>query len=169
MPKKNTCILSYSSTKDVRQAIDDLLAHGFDLDKVSIVGNEYNRGVHAIGFYLKGGVMHFQGGQSVFWNDMWQQFNDKLFFVMPDQSVLLATGCIVRLLVKERSDIDIHGFSVLGTALFSMGVPNDSINQYEADIEVGKILLIVNAGRDEIEKSCEILHSETQRATVHLA
>jgi len=169
MPEKNTCILSYISSKDALHAIRKLQAQKFNLAAVSIVGNGYHKEEHAVGIYTKDGTTHFQGAQSMFWESLWQKLNGKLFLALPGQASLVAAGAIVRLLVKEQGDVDIHGFNVLGAALFNMGVPVDSISQYEAAIKAGRILLIVNDKRDEVERSCEILHSDMQQATVHFA
>ena len=169
MPEKNTCILSYISSKDALHAIRKLQAQNFNLAAVSIVSNGNYKKEHAVGIYTKDGSTHFQGAQSMFWESLWQHLNGELFFVAPELELLVAAGFIVELLIKEQGDVNIHGFNVLGAALFNMGVPGDSISQYEAAIKAGRILLIVNDKRDEVERSCEILHSEMQQATVHLA
>jgi len=166
---KNTCILSYTSTGDVESAISRLQAQNFNLAAVSIIGNGCSQKEHTAGIYIKDKNIHFQGLQAIFWEKLWKQLKGKLFIELPGLGSLTAAGFIVQLLVKEHDEIDIHGFSALGTAFFIMGVPGESITQYEAAIKAGKILLIVNAARAEVERSCKILHSEKQQATVHLA
>jgi len=167
--EKNTCILSYTSINDAVQAVRKLQVQNFNLASVSVVSHGDYPEKHTVGIYMKDGDIHFQGVQEKFWESLWQRLNDKLFLVLPDLGSLVAAGAIVRLLVKQHDDIDIHGFSRLGIALFTMGVPGGSISQYEAAIKAGNILLIVNAKRSEVEHSCKILHNEKQRATVHLA
>lgn len=169
IPEKNTCILSYTNTKDAGQAIEKLQAQNFNMAVVSIVGNGNHEEENAIGIYTINGNKHFQGAQANFWESLWQQLNGELFLMLPGLGSLAAAGSIVPLLVKGHDATDIHGFTALGIAFFTMGVPVDSISQYESAIKAGKILLIVNAKRGEVERSCEILHSEMQQATVHLA
>ncbi|RKZ57348.1 MAG: hypothetical protein DRQ44_15865 [Gammaproteobacteria bacterium] len=169
MPDKNTCIFSYTTPNDALQAFRKLQAQNFNLTAVSIVGNGRYKKEHAVGIYTKDGRSHFQGAQAMFWESLWRNLDGELFIVVPERASLAATGGIVQLLIKEQVDVDIHGFSVLGVALFNMGVPADGIAQYEAAIKAGKILLIVNGKRGEVERSCEVLHSEMQQATVHLA
>jgi len=169
MPDKNTCILSYSNSQEVLQAIRKLQANNFNLSTVSIIGNGNDKNECVVGIYRKAGQTRFYGAQAMFWESLWQTFDGELFLMVPESESLTAAGLIVSLLVKEQDDVDIHGFSVLGAALFKMGVPGESIHQYESAIKAEKILLIVNARRTEVERSCEILHSESQRATVHLA
>lgn len=170
MPEKNTCILLYTTYEDVWQAVKKLQAQNFNLTAVSVVGNANDKEEQVVGVYTNDGNKHFQGTQAAFWQSLWEILDGELFFVTPELSSLFAAGAIVPLLVKEKDDIDIHGrFSALAATLFSMGVPANSIRQYEAEIKTGNILLIVNSKRADVERSCEILHSEMQQATVHLA
>ncbi|RKZ68772.1 MAG: DUF1269 domain-containing protein [Gammaproteobacteria bacterium] len=170
MPEKNICILLYTIYEDVWQAVKKLQAQNFNLTAVSVVGNANDKEEQVVGVYTNDGNKHFQGTQAAFWEDLWKILDGELFFVIPELGALSAAGSIVPLLVKDKDDIDIHGrFSALAAALFSMGIPANSIRQYEAEIKAGKILLIVNDKRSEVERSCEILHSERQQATVHLA
>jgi len=169
MPEKNTCILSYISSKDALQAIGELQAKRFDLATVSIVANGHNKKECAVGIYSKAGRMYFYGAQCMFWESLWQILDGELFLMVTELESITAAGFIVQLLIKEQGDIDIHGFTVLGAALFHMGVPADSVKQYESAIKAGRILLIVNGKRADVERSCEILHGEMQQATVHLA
>ena len=169
MPETNTCILSYTSTEEVEKAIRKLQAEKFNLATVSIIGNGEQCEDDVVGIYTRGRNIHFHGKQEKFWEHLWQQFDGALLLVIPDIGVLVATGRIVPLLVKENEDIDIHGFSSLGVALYDMGVPVESISRYEQTVKAGNILLIVNARRIEVEHCCRILHSEIQQATVHLA
>jgi len=169
MAEKNTCILSYATSKDALKAIRKLQAKNFNLSAVSIIGNGRHKHERAVGIYSKAGRTYFHGAQVMFWESLWQTLDGELFLMVPELESLAAAGFIVQLLIKEPGDVDIHGFSVLGAALFHMGVPGDAISQYESAIKAGKILLIVNAKRADVERSCEILHSEMQQATVHLA
>ncbi|VAW56834.1 hypothetical protein MNBD_GAMMA07-2096 [hydrothermal vent metagenome] len=145
-------------------------AQKINLAAVSVVGNTNDEEGQVVGVYTNAGSKYFQGAQSAFWQSLWEILDGELFFVTPEFDALSAAGAIVPLLVKEKDDIDILGrFSALAEVLFSMGIPENSVRQYEAEIKTGNILLIVNSKRAEVERSCEILHSEMQQATVHFA
>jgi len=169
LPEKSTCILSYISPKDAEQAMNKLQAQNINMAGVSIAGKGSYQQECAIGLYIQNGCVHFKSTQAKFWENIGNVLNDKLFLLVLELGPLMVAGFIVNLLVKEHDDTDIQGFSVFGRVLFSLGVPVENINQYEAAIKSGNILLIVHAECEEVERSCEILHSETQRATVHLA
>jgi hypothetical protein len=63
----------------------------------------------------------------------------------------------------------VGGLSALGAGLFSMGIPKNSVLQYETAVKTDKFLLIVNGSASETAKAKEIL-DETNPAhlNVHL-
>ncbi len=170
MPEKKTCILIYTTYEDVWQAVKKLQAQKINLAAVSVVANTNQQEEQVDGLHTNDSYKNLTATQAEFWQSLWEILDGKLFFVAAEFDSLSAVGAIVPLLVKKKDDIDILGrFGVLAAALFSMGVPENSVRQYEAEINAGNILLIVNSKRTEVERSCEILHSEMQQATVHLA
>jgi len=171
MSEKNTCILLYPNYQDVWQAIRTLQVQNFNLQTLSIAGSAISEEEHVAGIYMEdNGCIHFRGAQAVFWENLLQLFNGELSLALSGQGALVIVGAIVRLLRQEQDDLDFHScLNAFDVVLFNMGIPGDSISQYKTAISAGNILLIVNARRKEVERSCEILHSETQQATVHLA
>ncbi len=170
MPEKKTCILIYTTYEDVWQAVKKLQAQKINLAAVSVVGSANPQEEQVVGLYTNDSYKDLTVTQAAFWQSLLRILGGELFFVAPEFDSLFAVGAIIPLLVKKKDDIDILGrFGILAAALFSMGVPEDSVRQYEAEINAGNILLIVNSKRTEVERSCEILHSKIQQATVHLA
>jgi len=170
MTKKNTCVSLYASEQTAEQAVEELLSQNFDLKTVSMVGKAFHNEEDTIGLYTSGGQLCFSGVQAAFWNSLWGQLSGASFFWLPDFGPLVAAGTIGSLLVKEQEDIEVgSGLNVLGAALFSLGIPRDSIRQYEKALKEEKFLLIVHAVRSDVEHACHILHSETQQVAVHMA
>ncbi len=155
MSKKNTCILLYSRLQNLEQGINKLQTHNFDMESVSVLGN---------------GQTSFQGKPVRSSNDLWSKLNAADFFLLHDFGEVLAAGPLVHLLTKENEETEvICGLSVLGQALFSIGIPVDSIRQYEKSVHTGKFLLIIHGSHDDVERACQLLHSKTQQVTVHMA
>jgi len=156
MLEKNTCILLYTNYVDICQAIKKLQVENFNLSTVSIIGHvtdESNKSISCT--------------PEIF---CYELLGSGLLLELPVLGSLFAMGFIVELLINDKEGTDIQGqFNTLATTLFKIGVTEKSIRHYETEIESGKILLIINSKRDEVELSCEILHSEVQQATVHLA
>ncbi len=137
---------------------------------VSIIGKGDASSQQHFGAPVTDEQVHFQNIAARLWNSLWNLPGGALFFTLEHFGQLVAAGSIVALLMQERNDMDINNsFTVLATALFNMGIPRDSIKQYEDAVKAEKILLTVNGIRSDVEQACHILHNETQQATVHIA
>jgi len=175
MQEKNICILVYENDQDVSLAIEQLQKQQFNLKTVSIVGNgntafDSSAENRHLGIYVLDEMIQLQSKKGGLWEDMWLKFSDRLLFLLPNFGALVAMGPIVRMMVETYDDLDIRSnLSVLGAALLGMGVPRDSIKQYEEELKAGKFFLMVNAVRSEVEHCSHILHSKEYQATVHLA
>jgi hypothetical protein len=51
----------------------------------------------------------------------------------------------------------VGGLSALGAGLYSIGIPKDSVIQYELAIKTDKFLLLVHGTASEVEKARETL------------
>ena len=60
------------------------------------------------------------------------------------------------------------GITALGAGLYSIGVPKNSIVQYETEVKNGKLLLVVHGTADEVERAKELLdQSKANLTAVH--
>lgn len=57
------------------------------------------------------------------------------------------------------------GLGALGAALFTMGIPQDSILRYAAAVKTGRFVLIFYGAREETEKAGQILDRALASAT----
>lgn len=51
------------------------------------------------------------------------------------------------------------GISAIGAALYSVGIPRNSVLEYETSIEAGKFLLVATGTEAEVDRAREILQS----------
>ena len=62
------------------------------------------------------------------------------------------------------------GLSALGAGLYSIGIPENSIVQYEAALKADKFLLLAHGSPDEVAKARDIMQTMNPiRITVHAA
>jgi hypothetical protein len=104
------------------------------------------------------------GKMGAFWGSLWGMlFGSALFFV-PGIGPILAAGPLVGWIVGAlEGAVLVGGLSALGAGLYSIGIPKDSIIEYEKQIKVGKYLLIAHGSQDEVNKTKDAL-----AATSHL-
>ena len=91
------------------------------------------------------------------------------FFFVPGAGPLLVAGPLVTWIVGALEGAAVMGgLSALGAALVSIGIPKDSVLQYEANVKAGKFLLILHGTPQEVEHAKDRLdNTEATETTVH--
>ncbi len=96
--------------------------------------------------------MLYWGKQGAFWGGLWGLLFGSAFFFVPGVGPLLMAGPLVTWMVGTLEGAAVlGGFSALGAALASIGIPKHSILQYEANLKAGKFLLILHATPPSVE------------------
>ena len=70
---------------------------------------------------------------------------------------LLALCAAASFVAALESAVMFGGLSALGAALYSIGIPKDSVLRYETAINVDKYLLVAHGTAEEMAKAKEIL------------
>ncbi len=158
MSERNSCIGIYNTHVEAEDGIKELQRAGFAMKKLSIVGKGYQTEEHAAGFYNTGDRVKFWGKAGAFWGSLWGILFGWAFFWIPGIGPLIAAGPLVAtILAGLEGAAAMGGLSALGAALFSIGIPKDSIVTYETALKVEKYLLIVHGTRDEVTRAKEML------------
>jgi hypothetical protein len=74
---------------------------------------------------------------------------------------------VVWILGTIESAILVGGLSAIGAALYSIGIPKDSILKYELALKQDKFLLVAHGTADEVAKARDILQT-TSPATIDM-
>ncbi|VAW97739.1 hypothetical protein MNBD_GAMMA21-2946 [hydrothermal vent metagenome] len=166
----NCCIVVYSETDVVEQAIDELQVTGYNFRQLSVMGGGHDMKTCLPGLYRTEGNVCLLGPQADFWNTLCDHFNGIAYYWDHDFGSLMLAGQMIDLLTHEMPNVDIvDGFSLFGSTLFMLGVPRDSIKEYESAIKAEKTLLLFHGDSKDVEHICDVLHGETQQVTVHRA
>ncbi len=171
MVEENSCVAVYDNHLQAEEAVRQLLEQGFAADKLSIVGKGYQREEHPIGFYNTGERMKFWGAQGAFWGGLWGLLLGAAFFWVPGLGTVVIAGPLVSALVTALEGAAVvGGLSALGAALYSIGIPRDSIIRYETAIKSDHYLLIVHGDQSQVEQAHEVLAGGDARdVTIHLS
>ncbi len=148
----------YETHEDAEGAVRTLEASGFDMQKLSIVGKDYQTEEDVVGYYTTGGRMLKWGRNGAFWGGWWGLLFGSAFFLIPGFGPLLAAGPLVGWIVGAlEGAIVVGGLSAIGAGLVSIGIPQDSIITYETQIKAGKFVVIAHGSPDEISKASDSL------------
>lgn len=171
MNSKNSCVAICKTHQEAEQAIKELQKASFDMKKLSIIGKGYHTEEHAIGYYNTGDRVKFWGKQGAFWGALWGLLFGSAFFWIPGVGPLAVGGPIVSIIVGGLEGAALTGgLTALGAALFSIGIPKDSIVRYETAIKSDQFLVIVHGTKEEVERASDILSTrEDSEVAVHVA
>ena len=122
------------------------------MKKLSIVGRDYHTDEHVVGYYNAGDRMKYWGKLGGFWGGFWGLLFGSAFFWLPGIGPVLVGGPLVVWIIGAlESAVVMGGLSAFGAALYSIGIPKDSILQYETQVKNAKLLLVAHGTPEEVQ------------------
>jgi len=160
MAENSAVVAVYNTHTEAEASIKELQRSGFDMKKLSIVGKDYQTEEHVVGYYNAGDRMKVWGKLGAFWGGFWGLLFGSAFFMIPGIGPLVVFGPLVGWIVGAlEGAVVVGGLSALGAGLYSIGIPKDSIMQYETALRSDKFLVIAHGMADEITRAKSILES----------
>jgi hypothetical protein len=165
MTKNNSIVAIFKSHIEAESAVKELQQAGFDMKKLSIVGRDYHTDEHVVGYYNTGDRMKAWGKVGAFWGGFWGLLFGSAFFLIPGVGPLLMAGPIVGWIVGAlEGAVVVGGLSALGAGLYGMGIPKDSILQYETALKSGKYVVIAHGSDVETVHARDIINRTNPEA-----
>ena len=151
-------VATYETHQAAADAIRMLANAGFDMKKLSIVGKDYSTEEGAVGYYNSGDRIKAWGKTGAFWGGLWGMLFGSALFVIPGVGPLFAAGPLVAWIVGGLEGATVvGGMSALGAGLFSIGIPKDSVVQYELALKTDQYLLLVSDSPSEVARARDII------------
>jgi hypothetical protein len=158
MNKQNSIIAVFNNHKNIESAVKELAKNGIDISRLSIIGKDYHSEENVVGYYNTGDRIRYWGGLGAFWGSIWGLLAGAAFLWVPGIGPLVVGGPFITVLLGAAEGALLGGgLSVLGAALFSLGVPKNSILKYEEDVRAGKFLLIFKGTEEERKRVSKIM------------
>ena len=130
------------------------------MKKISIVGKDYHTEEHVVGYYNAGDRMKYWGKLGAFWGGIWGMLFGAAFFAIPGIGPILVAGPLVAWIVGAlEGAVVVGGLSALGAGLYSIGIPKNSVVEYESALKSDKFLLLAHGTADEVAKARDILQT----------
>ena len=158
MEKADTVIAVFTDHQAAETAVKKLTEAGFEMKHLSVVGKGYQTEEKVVGFYNTGDRIKFWGTRGAFWGGLWGLFFGGLFMTIPVVGHVVVLGYLAAVAISAiESAIMVGGLSALGAALYSIGVPKDSVIQYEAALKADRFLVMAHGTADEMAHAKAIL------------
>lgn len=170
MDNSATAVAVYADHETAERAVKSLTAGGFAMDRLSVVGKGFHTEEKVVGFYNLGDRVKFWGSRGAFWGGFWGLFFGGLFLSTPVTGPVIVLGFLATVaLAALENAVVVGGLSALGAALYSLGVPKDSVVQYESDIKADSFLVMAQGSAADIERAKAILgETKPSRLDVHI-
>ena len=158
MSEQNAVVAVYASHLEAEAAVKELQRGGIDMHSLSIVGKDSHTDEHVVGYYNTGDRMKYWGKTGAFWGGFWGLLFGSAFFAIPGLGPVLVAGPLVAWIVGGLEGAAVvGGLSAIGAGLYGMGIPKDSVVEYELALKTDKFLLMVHDKASEVEKAKNII------------
>lgn len=166
MTYTHTIVGRFPSHVEAESAVLKLQKEGFDMQKLSIIGKDYQTTEHVRGFLTwqdtaKGGAV---GG------GYWGSFIGGLFGILtgagvvfiPGMAPLIIAGPVAGVLAGwlEGTLVGAAGAAAIGGlagALGGLGIPKNEVLKYESRIQAGEFIILVTSSEEDINRAKQML------------
>ena len=169
MTKNNAIVAVFTDHQTAEAAVRKLSEGGLDIQHFSIVGKGYHSEEKVIGFYNTGDRIMFWGKNGAMWGGLWGLFFGGILMTVPVVGSVVVLGHLAAMVFAAvEGAVVVGGLSALGAAIFSLGIPKDSVIAYEAALKADGFLIVAHGPVDEMTKAKTILEAmRPARLDVH--
>jgi hypothetical protein len=150
----NHAVAVYATHIQAEEAIKMLDHAGYNMKNLSIIGQNYETEEHPVGFINTGDRMWSWGKLGAFWGSIWGLLFGSAMMFVPGVGFFVLAGWIVSALGGAVLG---GGLAALGGALASIGIPENTVVQYESELKAGSFLLLAHGSESEVNKAKDTL------------
>jgi hypothetical protein len=165
----DSVVAVFKSHEEAEVAVKKLAASGFEMKNLSVVGKGYHSDEKVVGFYNAGDRVKFWGTRGAFWGGFWGLFFGGLFMAVPIVGHVVILGYLAAIAVSAvENAVVVGGLSALGAAIYSIGIPKNSVLDYEAAVKADDFLVMAHGSSSEVARAKTILETfNPERLDVH--
>ena len=169
MSEQNSVVAVYETHTQAEAAVKNLQEGGIDMKSLSIAGKDTHTDEHVVGYYNAGDRMKYWGKMGAWWGGFWGLLFGSAMFAIPGFGPILVAGPLVAYIVGALEGAAVvGGVSAIGAGLFSIGIPKDSVIEYDAALKTDKFLLLVHGTPELVEAAKHIIEKTQHHSyTVH--
>jgi hypothetical protein len=156
-----TVIGVFPDHRTAESAVKGLAAAGFEIKNLSLVGKGYETDEKVVGFYSAADRVKFWGSRGAFWGGFWGLFFGGIFMTIPLVGHVIVLGYLAAVAMSTvEGAVVVGGLSALGAALYGIGIPKQSIIEYETDMKADRFLVMAHGSESEVARAKGILGTQ---------
>ena len=169
MTKKNAIVAVFTGHQAAEAAVRKLAEGGLDIKHFSIVGKGYHSEEKVVGFYNAGDRIMFWGKNGAMWGGLWGLFFGGIMMTIPVVGSVVVLGHLAAMVFAAiEGAVVVGSMGALGAAIFSIGIPENSVIEYEAALKTDAFLIVAHGAVDEMARAKTILEAmEPTRLDLH--
>ena len=145
---------------EANATLKELQRSGFDMNELSIAGRDYLTEKSVLGRDNAGDRLKMWCQLGDFWGGLSGLLMGSAFYFIPGIGPVIVFGPLVSWIVGAlKCTVSAGELSALGGGLHSMGIPADSIMEYENALKFDKFIVIAHGTFDEVAKAKSVLDS----------
>ena len=157
MADKHMCVAIYANHDQADEAFSRLQAEGSNMDILSFVGRDYWKDM--VGSRNAGERFLYRGNQGPFWERLWSILRGWGVFWFFENGPVLVAGPLVRTIVATQEEGNGNGHKRgFEAGLFGIGIPKESLVQYEKALMNNQILVFIQGTLREINHAQDVLN-----------
>ncbi len=158
MEKIDSVVAVFADHNAAEAAVKKLAATGFEMKNLSVVGKGYHTDEKVVGFYNTGDRIKFWGSRGAFWGGFWGLFFGGLFMTIPVVGHVAVLGYLATVAAAGiENALVVGGLSALGAALYSVGIPTNSVIEYETAVKADDFLVMAHGSAEDMARAKAIL------------
>jgi hypothetical protein len=131
---------------------------GFDMKTLSVVGQGFHTEEKVLGFYNTGDRVKFWGTRGAYWGAFWGIFLSGVHVATPVVGTVIVLGYLTAAVISAIEGVIVFGgLSAIGAALYSIGIPKNSVVDYEAAVKADNFLVLAHGATADMARAKAIL------------
>ena len=160
MLQENALVAVYTDPQRAGEAVRELEKTGFNLSQLSLASIVAPGKGAAAACYSDGTHVKCWGEPGSLWNSLRSVIKGWAFLSLPGIGPMLVSGPLAMWIVAALDNAAIFSnLSVFGATLYSIGIPKERVQYYEAALKDGHYLLIAHGPAREILRARRVLAS----------
>ncbi|MBN1903151.1 permease [Candidatus Sumerlaeota bacterium] len=157
MADKHICVAIYVTPDQADEAFSRLQSEGFSMDILSFVGRDYWKNM--MNSRNAGERFLYRGNLGPFWERLWSHLRGWGVFWFFENGPVLVAGPLVRTIVATQEEGNANQqTSCFKAGLSGIGIPEESLVQYEKALMKNQILVFIQGTLNEINNAENILN-----------
>jgi hypothetical protein len=158
--KNDAIVATFAHHHEAETAVRKLAEAGMDMKHFSIIGKGYHTEEKVIGFYNAGDRISFWGKNGAICGGLWGLFFGGMMLTIPVIGPVVVLGHLAAMVFSViEGAVVVGGLSALGAALFSIGLPKNSVIEYEEALKADGFLIVAHGPANEMSRAKTILET----------